>query len=62
MSEGGYRGIRGSLLALIHAAAFAGLVLAAAVLLVVTAAPPVVAGLGLGHLIMDLLRGSPRRG
>ena len=58
MSEGGYRGIRGSMLALIHAAAFAGLVLAAAALLVITAAPPVVAGLGLGHLVMDLLRGS----
>jgi signal transduction histidine kinase len=58
VSEGGYRGVRGGVLALIHAAAFAGLVLAAAVLLVITAAPPAVAGLGLGHLVTDAARGS----
>jgi signal transduction histidine kinase len=53
-----YRGIRGGLLALVRAAAFTGLLLAGTALLLVTAAPPVVAGLGLGHLIMDVLRGS----
>ena len=52
------RGIRGSLLALVRALAFIGLLLAGTVLLVVTVAPAVVAGLGLGHLIQDVLRGS----
>jgi signal transduction histidine kinase len=51
-------GIRGSLLALVHAAAFLGLLLTGAVLLVVAVAPVVIAGLGLGHLVQDLLRGS----
>ncbi|MGH3209648.1 MAG: sensor histidine kinase [Trebonia sp.] len=51
------RGIRGGLLALVHALAFIGLLLAGTVLLVVTVAPVVVAVLGLGHLIQDLLRG-----
>jgi signal transduction histidine kinase len=55
-------GLRGGLLALARAAAFTGLLLAGAVLLVVTVAPPVVAGLGLGHLVQDLLRGSVARG
>jgi signal transduction histidine kinase len=54
----GYRGIHGSLLALVHAAAFTGLLLAGAALLAVTTAPAVLAGLGLGHLIQDMLRGS----
>jgi signal transduction histidine kinase len=52
------RGIRGGLLALVRALAFIGLLLAGTVLLVVTVAPVVVAGLGLGHLIQDVLRGS----
>jgi len=52
------RGIRGSLMALVRAFAFIGLMLAGTVLLIVTAAPVVVAVLGLGHLIKDLLRGS----
>jgi signal transduction histidine kinase len=54
----GHRGIRGGLLALVRAAAFLGLLLAGTVFLVVTVAPVVTAGLGLGHLIQDLLRGT----
>jgi hypothetical protein len=42
------RGVRGSLLALVRTLAFIGLLLAGALLLVVTVAPVVVAGLGLG--------------
>jgi signal transduction histidine kinase len=57
VSGGGYRGVRGGLLALVHALAFTGLLLAGAALLAVTAGPPVVAGLGLGHTIIDLLHG-----
>ena len=56
--SGKQRGIRGSLLALVHAAAFIGLLLTGTVLLVVTIAPVVIAGFGLGHLIQDLLRGN----
>jgi hypothetical protein len=52
------RGIRSSLAALAQAFAFIGLMLAGTVLLIVTAAPVVVAVLGLGHLVQDLLRGS----
>ncbi len=44
--------------ALAQAFAFIGLMLAGTVLLIVTAAPVVVAALGLGHLIQDLLRGT----
>ena len=51
------RGIRRALLALVHALAFVGLLLAGTVLLVVTVAPAVIGGLGLGHLIRDALRG-----
>jgi signal transduction histidine kinase len=54
----GQRGIRGRLLALVHAAAFVGLLLAGTVLLIVTVAPVVVIGLGLGNLVQDLVRGS----
>jgi signal transduction histidine kinase len=54
----GRRGTGESLLALVHAAAFTGMLLAGMVLFVVTAAPAVIAGLGLGHLIEDLVRGS----
>jgi signal transduction histidine kinase len=54
----GHRGMPGSLLALVHAAAFTGLLLAGTVLLLVTATPPVIAGLGLGHLVTNALRGS----
>jgi signal transduction histidine kinase len=53
----GQRGIRGGPLALVRALAFVGLLLAGTALLVVTVAPVVVAGLGLGHLIQELLRG-----
>src|ERR1700733_13025180 len=49
------RGIRTGLLALVHSAAFTCLLLAGTVLLVVTVAPVVIAGLGLEHLIQDLL-------
>ena len=52
-----YRGIRGGLLALARAAAFTGLLLAGTVLLLVTAAPPVVAGLGLGPGFQNLKPG-----
>jgi signal transduction histidine kinase len=52
------RGIRSRLAALAQAFAFIGLMLAGTVLLIVTAAPVVVAVLGLGHLIQDLLRGT----
>src|ERR1700753_3009251 len=55
--SGGRRGIRRSLLALLHARAFFGLLPAGVVLLVVTVAPVVVGGLGLGQLLQDLLRG-----
>jgi signal transduction histidine kinase len=51
-------GILGSLLALVRALAFVGLLLAGTALLAVTVAPVAVAVLGLGHLIQDLLRGS----
>jgi signal transduction histidine kinase len=54
----GRRGTGERLLALVRAAAFTGLLLAGTVLFVVTAAPAVIAGLGLGHLIEDLARGS----
>jgi signal transduction histidine kinase len=52
------RGIRGGSLALARAAAFTGLLLAGTVLLIVTVAPLLAAGLGLGHLIQDVLRSS----
>ena len=54
----GRRGTGESLLALVRMAGFTGLLLAGTVLFVVTAAPAVIAGLGLGHLIEDLARGS----
>jgi signal transduction histidine kinase len=52
------RGTAAGLLALARALALAGLLLTGSALLVVTVAPVVVAGLGLGHLISDLVRGS----
>ena len=58
MSDSAKRGIRGGPLALVRALAFTGLLLAGTVLLVVTVAPVAVAGLGLGHLLQDVLRGS----
>ena len=49
-------GIRGGLLALVRALAFVGLLLAGTALLAVAVASVSVAGLGLGHLIQNLLR------
>ncbi len=58
----GRRGIRGALLALVRALALAGLLLAGTTLLVVTVAPVVVGGLGLGHLVQDALGGRLAQG
>lgn len=52
------RGIRGGSLALARAAPFIGLLLAGTVLLIATVAPLLAVGLGLGHLVQDVLRGS----
>ncbi len=54
---GSLRGIGGSLRALACALAFVGLLLTGTLLLVVTIAPVMVGGLGLGHLLDDVLRG-----
>ena len=51
----------GSLLALARAVAFAGLLLAGAVLLIVAVGPVVLAALGLGHLLQDLLHQNTSR-
>ena len=56
MSDSAKRGSVAAPLALVLA--FIGLLLAGTVLLVVTVAPVAVAGLGLGHLLKDVLRGS----
>jgi signal transduction histidine kinase len=52
------RGISAGPLGLVRAAAFAGLLLGEAALLVLVVAPVVLAALGLGHLLQDLLRQS----
>ena len=52
------RGVGGNLLALVRGLQLTGLFLNGAVLLAVALAPPVVAGLGLGHLIQNLQRDS----
>jgi signal transduction histidine kinase len=51
-------GISAGPLSLVQAAAFAGLMLAGTALLVLVVAPVVLTGLGLGHLLQDLLRQS----
>ena len=56
------RGLSAGPLALVRAVAFAGLLLSEAVLLVLIIAPVVLAALGLGHLLQDLLRESSSGG
>ena len=56
--QGRGRGVSAGPLGLVRAAAFAGLLLSGAALLVLVVAPVVLAALGLGHLLQDLLRPS----
>ena len=56
------RGISAGPLSLVRAAAFAGLVLSGTVLLILVIAPVVLTALGLGHLLLDLMRQSSSGG
>jgi signal transduction histidine kinase len=56
--QGGGRGVSAGPLSLARVAAFAGLLLSGAALLVLLVAPVVLTALGLGHLLQDLLRQS----
>ena len=53
------RGLSAGPLALVRAVAFAGLLLSGAALLILVVAPVVLAALGLGHLLQDLLHSNP---
>jgi signal transduction histidine kinase len=57
--HGWRRGISAGSLSLVRAAAFAGLLLTGAVLLILVVAPVVLTALGLGHLLQDLLHSNP---